>query len=116
MLALTLKDTDFTENKISITKTRYRVAGKHLTNPPKTGSGERVVDIPEFLTEEIKEYISHLYKPGPEQLFEITADQLRRVMLRRIQQAGVKQIRVHDLRHSHASLLNNLGGEPGIAC
>ena len=30
----------------------------------------------------------------------------------RAQKAGVKEIRVHDLRHSHASVLINLGANP----
>ncbi|WP_333792053.1 site-specific integrase [Muricomes intestini] len=113
LLALTLNDIDFTGNKISINKTYYHIAGKDLINEPKTETSERIIDIPEFLTDEIKEYVSHLYKPDPEQrLFDMSAQRIGIVIKAKAQKAGVKQIRVHDLRHSHASMLINLGANP----
>ena len=113
LLALTLNDIDFKENKIHITKTYYRITGKDLINAPKTESSERIVDIPEFLTQEIREYVTHLYKPDPEtRLFNKRPQYLRSILRDRAAKAGVKEIRVHDLRHSHASLLINLGANP----
>ena len=102
LLALTLQDIDFEGNK-----------GKDLINPTKTAAGERIVDIPEFLTAEIKEYISHLYEPEPETtLFGKEYENLRSTIKNVAARAGIKQIRIHDLRHSHASMLINLGGNP----
>ena len=37
---------------------------------------------------------------------------VRSILRDRAEKAGVKQIRVHDLRHSHASMLINLGANP----
>lgn len=112
-LALTLNDIDFRNNTISINKTYYRVTGKDLINPPKTEGSERIIAIPEFLTEELKEYISHLYQPDPEdRLFNKRPQYVRSILKDRAEKAGVKQIRVHDLRHSHASMLINLGANP----
>ena len=61
MLALTLEDINFSERKISITKTYYRTGKKELINPPKTQSSEREIEIPQFLADELKEYTAHLY-------------------------------------------------------
>ena len=113
LLALTLNDIDFRENQIHINKTYYRITGKDLINAPKTESSERIVDIPEFLTQEIREYVTHLYKPDSEtRLFNKRPQYLRSILRDRAAKAGVKEIRVHDLRHSHASLLINLGANP----
>lgn len=113
LLALTLNDIDFTHNKISITKAFYRLKGRDTINRPKTEESNRVIDIPEFLSEEIREYVSHLYKPDPSvRLFNKQVQYLRNALQIRAKRAGVKQIRVHDLRHSHASLLINLGANP----
>jgi len=113
LLALTLNDIDFKNNKIFITKTYYRITGKDLINDTKTEDSERIVDLPEFLTQEIREYVSYLYKPDPEtRLFNKRPQYLRAILKDRAAKAGVKEIRVHDIRHSHASLLIELGANP----
>lgn len=113
LLALTMNDIDFKHNKISINKTFYRLTGKDTIQPPKTPNSERVIDIPDFLTQEIRDYVSRLYKPDPEaRLFSKQLQYLRNVMRLRIERAGLTPIRVHDLRHSHASTLINLGANP----
>ena len=66
LLALTLNDIDFKNNQIRINKTFYRLTGEDIINPPKTETSNRVIDIPEFLTDEIRDYVSKLYKPDPE--------------------------------------------------
>ena len=45
-------------------------------------------------------------------LFNKRPQYLRSILRDRAAKAGVKEIRVHDLRHSHASLLINLGANP----
>lgn len=113
LMALTLNDIDFEKNQIHINKTYYRITGKDLINNTKTENGERTIDTPKFLTEEIKEYVSHLYKPDPNsRLFNKRPQYLRSILKDRAAKAGVKDIRVHDIRHSHASLLIDLGANP----
>ena len=66
--------------------------------------------MPDFLIGEMKEYIQRLYKIAPEdRLFEVTKHYLHHEMDRGAAAAGVKRIRIHDLRHSHISLLIQLG-------
>ena len=66
--------------------------------------------MPQFLAEEIQEYLNQLYGIGKnDRIFEITKSYLHHEMDRGSQEAGVKRIRIHDLRHSHISLLIDMG-------
>lgn len=49
---------------------------------------------------------------GEDRLFPITKYYLEHEMQRGIKESGVKRIRIHDLRHSHASLLVEMGFSP----
>ena len=74
---------------------------------------EDKVTIPPFLAEELKEYCSHLYGIMPnERMFRFTKSYMEHEIVRGIKETGVKRIRLHDLRHSHASLLVELGFQP----
>lgn len=111
LMALTLNDIDFKGNKITINKTYYQAGDK--TTTPKTHSSNRVIDIPEFLTEELREYVTHLYQPDPESRLFIRGEKYLRLALNSTaEKAGIKRIRVHDIRHSHASLLIDMGANP----
>lgn len=113
LLALFKEDIDFKNQKIRISKTYYRVNGQDVITSPKTQESNRVIDIPEFLTEELKEYTDRLYGlPGNARIFPIVAEAVQHMMKKHIQEAGVKKIRVHDLRHSHVAYLIHMGVEP----
>jgi integrase len=72
--------------------------------------GIRVIQMPQFLTDEIRDYLKSLYKVQPDQrIFEVTKSYLHHEMDRGAKEAGVKRIRIHDLRHSHVSLLIEMG-------
>ena len=49
-----------------------------------------------------------LFKPD-QRIFEVTKSYLHHEMDRGAKEAGVKRIRIHDLRHSHVSLLIEMG-------
>ena len=66
--------------------------------------------MPQFLCAEMQDFIKSLY--GIEQgdrIFTITKYYLHHEMDRGAKQTGVKRIRIHDLRHSHISLLIDMG-------
>lgn len=66
--------------------------------------------MPAFLCEEMQEYIKTLYAVQPtDRIFPVTKSYLYREMERGSKAAGVKRIRIHDLRHSHISLLIDMG-------
>ena len=63
-----------------------------------------------FLVEEQKDYVKMQYDLQPtDRLFPVNKSYLYRMMQKGSELAGVKRIRVHDLRHSHVSLLIHMG-------
>lgn len=110
LLALTPQDIDFDNKVIRITKSYQRLEGEDVITDPKTPKSKRNVSIPEFLCEELKDYIGRLYGILPtDRIFHLTKSFLHHEMTRGAEKAGVKRIRIHDLRHSHISLLIRLG-------
>lgn len=110
LLALTKSDFDFEKKTIRINKSYQRMNRKDIITDPKTPKSNRVISMPDFLCIEIQEYINSLYKiDDNDRLFPITKSYLHYEMERGSKLSGVKQIRVHDLRHSHVSLLIEMG-------
>lgn len=95
---------------LTINKSYQRLKGRDVITSPKTPKSNRTIKISKFLCEEIQEYIDMLYVIGEnDRLFPITKSYLHHEMDRGSKQSGVKRIRVHDLRHSHISLLIEMG-------
>ncbi|MBP7330828.1 MAG: putative prophage phiRv2 integrase [Firmicutes bacterium ADurb.Bin373] len=113
LLALTLNDVNFEAKTISITKSYARVNCKDIISPPKTSKSRRVITAPNFLLDILQDYTSRLFDYEPsDRLFEYSKHFLQNEMSRGCKKSGVKKIRVHDIRHSHASLLIELGFSP----
>lgn len=110
LLALTPADFDFEKRTLSINKTFHRSKGRDVITDPKTMKSNRTIKMPTFLCEEMKYYIKMLYSiRGDERIFTVTKSYLCHEMIRGAKESGVKRIRIHDLRHSHVSLLINMG-------
>ena len=110
LLALTAKDIDTKNRTISVTKSYSRLNGRDIIGKPKTKKSERVIALPRFLAQELQEYMEMEREPNEnERLFPFTKYALNNTLKTTAKLAGVKEIRVHDLRHSHVSLLINLG-------
>ena len=113
LLALTLNDFDFEVCTVSITKNYARMNGEDLFLEPKTPKSNRKITLPQFVCDLVKNYADRLYGYSPsDRLFETTKHYLKNEMDRGCRKTGLKEIRVHDLRHSHASLLIELGFAP----
>lgn len=113
VLALTPADIDFEKRTISITKSYQRLGKQDVITPPKTRKSKRIITIPEFLIADLQDYLSSLYEvKDTDRLLPVTKYYLEHEMKRGIKVSGVKKIRVHDLRHSHASLLVEMGFSP----
>lgn len=109
LLALTSGDI-LPDKSISITKTFTRINSEDVISEPKTPKSKRVIPIPEFLYNEIQAYLSAIYEIQPdERIFYFTMQLLNTEIKRGAKLADIKQIRVHDLRHSHASMLIQQG-------
>ena len=114
LLALQVKDIDFEQGTITVDESLTRLDGEDLITAPKTESSVRVITIHKELQEEIKEYIATLYhvRPGTRLFAGRTKSFFEHEMERGIKLSGVKKITVHCTRHSHASMLVQMGFSP----
>lgn len=110
LLALTPADFDFEKRTVTINKSFQHLNGRDIITPPKTEKSNRTIQLPKFLCDEMQDYLKMLYDVGLEdRMFPVTKSYLHREMDRGAKEAGVKRIRIHDIRHSHVSLLIDMG-------
>lgn len=110
LLALTPSDFDFQNSTVTINKSYQRLHCEDVITTPKTKKSNRTIKMSEFLAEEMQEYIKMQYEIEPtDRLFPISKSYLHREMERGCKETGLQKIRIHDLRHSHVSLLIELG-------
>ena len=69
LLALTPEDFDFQACTIRINKSYQRLEGKDIITDPKTVKSNRIITMPEFLSEELESYradtvLADLKAPG----------------------------------------------------
>ena len=110
LLALTPADFDFKKGTVSINKSYQRLNGRDVITTPKTEKSNRIITMPQFLIEEIQDYLRQLYDVGMnDRMFLVTKSGLHLEMARGAQEAGLQRIRIHDIRHSHVSHLIAMG-------
>ena len=114
MLALTPSDFCFGAGTVSINKTYTRLGAKDVITTPKTEKSVRTITMPPTLIEIMQNYINGLGAISPKQrIFDcVSAHTLRKTLHRYTEMVSLPQIRIHDLRHSHASLLIEQGISP----
>ena len=121
--ALTWGDIDFEKNAITISKTiswELKDVAKQEVNfkitPPKNWKS-RTVKIPQSLADSLERYYKEENSPPRDQFVfiakrgkgPINKATARGIFNQTIQKAGLPKIRIHDLRHTHASLLLSSG-------
>lgn len=111
MLALTPSGIDFETFQIHIPKSFECVDGVDVISPPKTLRSNRMAAMPSFLVDEIEEYLELYAKVKPDtRIFPtMTNHLLHHEMAFSHKVVGLKRIHVHDLRHSHATMLVEMG-------
>ena len=110
LLALTPTDFDFQNSTVRINKSYQRLHGEDVVTSQKTRKSNRTIKMPQFLCEEMQDYLGMLYGlKKKDRIFTVTKSYLHHEMDRGSKAAGVKRIRIHDLRHSHISLLIDMG-------
>lgn len=109
---------DIQEDGIHITKSlSQKLQGEDRITPPKNKSSIRIIQVPEPLRQVLDEHYErckslenftkdYLICGGLTALRDTTVDKMNRKFA---DLSGVKRIRIHDFRHSHASLLANNG-------
>ena len=102
LLALTAADFNFEKETVRINKSYQRLHGEDVITTPKTKKSNRMIKMPKFLCEEMQEYLGMLYGlKKKDRIFTITKSYLYHEMDRGAKAAGVKRIRIHDLRHPY---------------
>ena len=101
LLALTWNDINEYNNLIFINKT---ITKNHEIQTPKTKSSNRIIQINSNLMKELIN-IKPLNIYDNELIFSISFTQLKRIKDKYCKLANVKQIKIHEFRHSHACLL-----------
>lgn len=113
LMALTVADVDLQACTVSISKTYSRRKGEDVITPPKTPKSNRIIALPPFICDELRAYMASIYGlQDSDRIFPFTKYFLEHEMKRGCKKSGVKKIRLHDLRHSHASLLIEQGFSP----
>lgn len=108
LLALTREDINLEKKTLRVNKSYQRINGQDVITDPKTPKSKRIIDIPDNLTIMLSEYIKKIYDcDNKTRLFPATKSIFEHDMITYSKKANVKKIRIHDLRHSHASFLIN---------
>ena len=114
--ALHWTDFDFTKKTVSITKniTRKTQTGPYSVTTPKNKSSNRIVTLTDGLCRELTAYYQKQRKIGTVKYAfggedPPSTQSIARVFNAAIEMSGVTKIRIHDLRHSCASLLISKG-------
>lgn len=110
LLAVTPEDIDTDAGTLRINKTFLVIGGKPTVTPPKTKKANRTIILPPFLCEELAAYMARLYGlENDSRIFLQSTSNIDFTFRKHIAAAGLPRIRIHDLRHSHVSLLIDLG-------
>ncbi|MDU6011995.1 MAG: site-specific integrase [Slackia sp.] len=109
LLALTPSDFDFARSELKVTKSCQRLHGRDVTTPPKTPKSIREIVMPKFLKDELEQWVESLALDADARIFTFTKAKLHHELDRGCKRSHVKRIRIHDLRHSHVSLLIEMG-------
>lgn len=129
ILGLTWDDVDFEERTISINKTLYKVKDGYLLQEPKTVNSIRTIYIDDDIIrvlkkQKVKQNLERLkfggvYQEHNRVFAQETGDYVNpggvnALFNRFIEQSEMPKIRFHDLRHTHATILLQMGVNPKI--
>jgi integrase len=119
-VGLKLARVNLLRRRIEVTETLSEVSGRFHLVPPKTWES-RTIAIPPFVADVLGGHIGRFAPGDPESLMFATNDTPlrtsnfhRRVWYPAVQQISEEGLRIHDLRHTCASLLIAAGAHPGL--
>ncbi|HUP71022.1 MAG TPA: site-specific integrase [Acidimicrobiales bacterium] len=119
LIALRRKHVDLLRRTITVVEQVQSISGRHVTSTPKSSASRRSVSLPAFVTAALDEHLSAYAEPGaqglvfpaPEGGFLRPENFRKRVWKPATVAAGVAPLRVHDLRHTCASLAIAAGAD-----
>lgn len=110
LLGLLYQDVNIESGIININKSFQVVAGEGKFVNTKTVASNRMIKMPEFLVNELNEYIHcHVNQSSDKRLFCFTDKRLAYHLNFGIEQTGVKKIQLHRIRQSHEKMLEAIG-------
>lgn len=117
--ALRRKRVDLLHRTITVVEQVQWIDGRHLVSAPKSAAGRRSVALPGVVTTALQEHLAAYAEPGSEGLvfpspeggFIRLENFRRRVWTPATLAAGVAPLRLHDLRHTCASLAIAAGAD-----
>ena len=109
LLALTPEDFPRDTAIVDVNKNYAVVDGIEYFLTPKTKRSIRKITIPNSIHAEVLEFIDSMCLEPEERIFYFKKGGLYSEFKRMIKRSGDKEIRVHDLRHSHVAMLVNMG-------
>lgn len=110
LLALSWDKINFEEQTILIDKSLQKLNGVTYITSPKTKKSIRTIVIFPKLVEILKKYKEACYEPLDDTLvFPFVKSTISRELIRKTKNLDLPKIRIHDFRHSHVSLLIEMG-------
>jgi len=123
LLALRWKDIDLDNNRLFVRRSVNEIRGEGLVyKDPKNENSKRTVDFDEDVATILKKYLKKQFKyyNNEEIVFlhkdgsKIRPDYLTKRFKKEVKKIGKHQTRFHDIRHTHASWLLQLGENPKV--
>lgn len=129
ILGLRWNDCDLENGKISVRQALYSVSGKLVFQEPKTKGSRRVITLPDFAVASLRKhrakqnelklqlgegYDDHGLVVANNSGKPVNPSDLNVDFEYATKKAGLPRMRFHDLRHTHATLLLQLGENPKV--
>jgi integrase len=130
LLALRWQDVDFILSQVSISRSLHHLRGGSIVfRSPKTDKGRRTIALPPSAFLLLKEHRGKQVKERAMLGLQLTDDALvfshpdgkpllpdtvTHAWIKLVRRTGLREIRLHDARHSHASLMLKQGIHPKI--
>lgn len=109
-LALTYSDIDVKKHTVTISKNYANLKGEDIILTPKTEKSKRKITLPVNIINKLWElHCKSVDKNIKARLFDFDKTVAHRALTKACNATGVEKIRIHDIRHSHATLLINMG-------
>ena len=125
LIALRWDDVDLEARTLAVRRTGTRIGGMYVEGPPKSARSRRTIVVPELLSDELRRHSALIAEErlglGPHWQDEgrvfpgasggpIGATTIRKTLNRALAGAGLPHMRIHDLRHTAATVLLIGGG------
>ena len=119
LIALRRQHVDLLRRTITVVEKVQYISGRHVVSVPKSSAGRRPVALPGVVVAALEEHLAAYAEPGSEGLvfpapeggFLRLENFRKRVWTPAVTAAGIAPLRLHDLRHTCASLAIAAGAD-----